>query len=256
MELTSLMKPEDGRSEGLASPAGGAGVGGEGRVAAAQKAVQARLAELSSERVAGTPIDSFQIFDANGVQVARVPRSQTINRNWAYRAYFHGQGRDLEPEVAIGPSDRPVLSPVFVSRSTETPRIVVSVAVPAGGHRGAETIGRISMAVDVGRMGLFDGLDRDAGVPLLIETREYQLDGSSAAGLIVDHPDLPNVGGLPRAATDGISRLTAPGWLPEFADPVDGYVGEVAAAPVLIPGRDSREQRSGWVVVVHPPKSD
>ena len=45
----------------------------------------------------GVAVDSVFINDERGVQIARVPKSDSIGENFAYRNYFHGQPKDLDP---------------------------------------------------------------------------------------------------------------------------------------------------------------
>lgn len=74
---------------------------------------------------------SWFLLDASGNQRWRDPLSQTIDRNWSYRDYFHGSGLDYPPDdvpVDVHPIRQRHVSIAY--RGTSTGRYVVALSVP------------------------------------------------------------------------------------------------------------------------------
>jgi hypothetical protein len=161
---------------------------------ALQRALEAAVARHRSAADA----TNWTINDARGVQVARVPNQEhMIGVNFAYRDYFHGQGRDLPRGTTdVRPTDHPHRSLVFQSRTTG--RFVVSFSVPVrevstgttderggGGGGGEAILGVLAMAVDLGK---FSVLQLDLGLDQIAVLADLRPDANGRSGLIVHHP--------------------------------------------------------------------
>jgi len=74
---------------------------------------------------------SWFLLDANGLQRWRQPLSSTLDRNWAFRDYFHGGGFDYPADdipVDVHPIRERNVSIAY--RGTSTGRYVVALSVP------------------------------------------------------------------------------------------------------------------------------
>lgn len=78
---------------------------------------------------------SWFVTMSNGVQLGRAPRGPSIGKFFGYRDYFHGQGKDLDPETIaehlLPPVTRPHRSIVFKSKSNG--EFMVALSVPVWG---------------------------------------------------------------------------------------------------------------------------
>jgi hypothetical protein len=241
-------------------------------------ALQAWLQGVSDTHRVRARAESWFVTDAAGVQHARVPYDDTtVGANFAFRDYFHGGGRDLSPEEAVGvaPLQEPHRSNVFRSQATDD--LMVAFTVPIWGEADPggvrSVLGVLGMTVELGQ---FEALQLGPGseqVAVLVDTRA---DSSGRRGLVVHHAELARLQAelrdeerrsgvlpsyyVPPEALDRFNRLsevrstrTGPsvedatsslaleeGW----RDPVGGlYAGPWLAA--FEPVRDT-----GWVVVV------
>ena len=74
---------------------------------------------------------SWFLLDANGIQRWRDPASETLDKNWAFRDYFHGGGFDFPPDdipVDVHPIRERHVSIAY--RGNSTGRYVVALSVP------------------------------------------------------------------------------------------------------------------------------
>lgn len=207
---------------------------------------------LNPERT--VPVASYFVVLRNGTLACRVPHSNaSVFGNYAYRAYFHGQPNDLDESASAPVSDQPVLSPVFISTSTGRPHIALSVPIWSGDR--ASVLGRLVMSVEVGQLKLFTELGENE-IPMLVESRDYDVGEITSTGLIADHPDMSGVdvsaSKMPHVSVEGLTGLREPRRIQDFRDPITGYMGDAVAAPVVIPGRPAQESVSGWVMILHP----
>ncbi|MGE3778200.1 MAG: serine/threonine protein kinase, partial [Pirellulaceae bacterium] len=138
--------------------------------------------------------ESWFLTDVRGVQVARDPFSRTsINQNFAYRTYFHGGPRALEPGAStepIQPIQQPHLSSVYHSVSTGTLKVAFSVPIWKNDEQSGESLGVLAITVEIGAFReLQTGLNAGQ-IAVLIDTRDDQIEGEPRRGLILHHPDL------------------------------------------------------------------
>lgn len=228
---------------------------------------------------------SWFLTDVHGLQWARVPFSPTVGRNWAFRDYFHGRGRDLltNPDgygtpVDIAPIRAPHRSAVFDSQASGNRIVAFSVPVWSEPSESGppEVVGVLGMTVQLGHFGELNPGERQGAlqVAALIDSRE---DQPGQRGLILQHPQLsrmlaqrPSHSLMPRLRVDsevlhrldqarrgmaqgdpGASRLLT---FVGYVDPLGPRSNSdwlVALEPVIVRGRDT-----GWAVIVQEPYSD
>ncbi|MEX0701339.1 MAG: protein kinase [Planctomycetales bacterium] len=225
---------------------------------------------------------SWFVQDAKGVQLARWPVGDSIGESWAFRDYFHGQGRDL-PEDAAGPI-LPIRDPYrsIVTRSSVTGNLMVAFSVPVwkGQPRASEVLGVLAMTVELHRFGVLDGLGRER-LAVLADTGADWIEGAEQRGLILHHrtfADAPRgdaderralrldpqqVARMAGSLADRTRGIGGPSSVPETAsgaqllrdyrDPAD-KLGEpawtAAFERVVLRGRPEHLSDTGWVVIV------
>lgn len=217
---------------------------------------------------------SWFVNSADGTQIARVPKGDSIGRNYAYRDYFHGRGYDLPTDEAqgVGPLEKSVhMSAVFESTVTKNLMVVFSVPVWSEETQQGRSIGVLTMTVQLG----------DFDIPrntIVVDTREDRLEGVAKSGLVLHHPGLGlrSHEKLPprldrpwldhalklRSIRRSDDRISAQGIDPlveDFRDPLAGESGGpwlAAFEPVFVKGRnDTGVADTGWVVIVEDRKT-
>ncbi len=228
---------------------------------------------------------SWFLTDVHGLQWARVPFSPTVGKNWAFRDYFHGRGRDLvtNPDgygtpLDVAPIRGPHRSAVFDSQASGNRIVAFSVPVWSEPSESGppEVVGVLGMTVQLGHFGELNPGERQGAhqVAALIDSRE---DQPGQRGLVLQHPQLtrilsqrPNQTLMPRLRVDphvltrldearrtlaqgdaGAARLLT---FVGYIDPLDARHGSdwlAALEPVVVRGRDT-----GWAVIVQEPYSD
>lgn len=253
-----------------------------------RKALQAVLQEWLQRReqqhhVLGAT--SWFLTDVHGLQWARVPYSPTIGKNWAFRDYFHGRGRDLKTKadgygsaVDVAPIRAPHRSAVFDSQASGNRIVAFSVPVWSEPSESGppEVVGVLGMTVQLGHFGELNPGERQGAqqVAALIDSRE---DQPGQRGLILQHPQLSRMLAqrfgktlMPRLRVDPevLNRLDqarlamAQGdasaarllTFVGYVDPLGVRSGGdwlAALEPVVVRGRDT-----GWAVIVQEPYSD
>jgi eukaryotic-like serine/threonine-protein kinase len=247
---------------------------------AARLALQDWLARRLLKHDRTTQASSWYVNDRTGILQAvvtkDVPENVTrgiIGKNFAYRDYFHGQGRDLDPAAAATP--KPIedvhRSVVFLSQYDQKLKVGFSVPI-----RDAEqTAGILVMTVELGHFGVLQTQLGSNQLAVLADTRPDWVEKTERNGLILHHPRLEaNQGPLFRLDPAYVQRLEklralrlrqenlpAPSPVPEqgptldleldYRDPSDNSSGWLAAfEPVIIRGRPERIRDTGWVVIV------
>lgn len=149
---------------------------------------------------AGVKLESMALLNAEGVQVARAPKSNSIGKKFAYRNYFHGLKQDLDPESEDyksnppPPADYPIVSNAYVSTNVDATGnhpIKTSFTVPIfaepkeiGDEK--KVIGRLNMSIKINDLAIFDRLSKLSADAVLVETRNYSWGTETACGLILD----------------------------------------------------------------------
>jgi hypothetical protein len=228
---------------------------------------------------------SWFLADHHGLQWARVPFSPTVGKNWAFRDYFHGRGRDLPTQddgygsrVEISPIRAPHRSAVFDSQASGNSIVAFSVPVWSEPSESGppEVVGVLGMTVRLGHFGELNPGERQGAqqVAALIDSRE---DLPGQRGLILQHPLLSRVladrapaSQMPRPRVEpevlhrldeaqraaghsdgrGLHPLTFVGYVDPLS-PRSGGEWLAAMEPVVVRGRDT-----GWVVIVQEPYRD
>lgn len=247
-----------------------------GRHAAEQQRIQSILEEAERSR---PELDSrsWFVMDQSGMQWGRTPRSETTGKNWAFRDYFHGLGRDLSPSPPLA-APKPISSPhrstVFHSQSTGALTVAFSVPVfgehhPISGRPQptSQVLGVLGMTVALGRFGELHPAETGSDGRQLAILIDTHADWTGEKGLVLQHPVLKTA--ALRGQPAPVHRLQAP-WIDQLeaqkkSDPVPPLLGTQYFDPVAGPGQGrwlaaaepvlARGQDIGWVVIVEEPYS-
>jgi hypothetical protein len=250
----------------------------------ARRDLQEHMEEMA-RRHAGLEAASWFVSDNRGDRLARAPFSdETKEGNFAYRDYFHGQGKNLPTgTVGLKPIENVHRSIVFQSKTTENR--IVAFAVPIWTTEDPERTAKdiIGVLVMTHELGEFAELrDPTAGENQFAVLVDLRQDENGQRGSILEHPYLtallhkkhedPDYQ-LPfldkyrlellekvvEEMGDGDSTETSAdsnGFLQDYHDPVGernpDYAGRWLAAcePVIVSGRPPHVQDTGWVVFV------
>ncbi|MEQ8212119.1 MAG: protein kinase [Lacipirellulaceae bacterium] len=233
--------------------------------------LQEWLGAFSSEHTDLRP-DSWFINSRDGTQVARKPTKDSIGKNYAYRDYFHGGGRNLsKKEVSSArPITRPNLSTVYEGspdKKTGKPaKIKVAFSVPifeTPYDKSSEVLGVLSLSVEVGTLERLDLKSSGDNEVLLVDTRPDYLAGNAEEGLVLDHPeyqsttdpkDMPRFDGEILASMKKAVKEERGMFITGYRDPLDEAEAKLhwgAFEPVYYDLEADGEKRStGWVVLV------
>lgn len=259
-----------------------------------QQALQEWILERHEVHQETTPATSWFINNAEGMQMARSPLSQTIGRVWAHRDYFHGQGKEYpENTKGLKPITEVHCSMAFDSKAKGANRMV-AFSVPIRRKQmgmsdpsGNEVIGILAMTVELGEFGEMSGASRNqTQIAALADTKRpwYLPDHSEAFGLYLQHPYLADLrdkgleGSLPACflSQEYLTRVRKArayylenGHKPEvgildaeYRDPIGKespeYQGRMIAAiePVFVRGRPLSVSDTGWVAIVQEEYND
>ncbi len=246
----------------------------------AQKALQAWLDSRYIEHNQTARASSWFIMSRTGVQVARTPAADTIGANFAFRDYFHGQGRELAPtESSQAEPIRSVYrSAVYSSRSSGSLKVAFSAPIWSGkpGTPNRDVLGVLAMTVDLGEFSVLQfGLGTDQ-IAVLVDTRADRIEGlgDTNQGLVLHHPGMAgddhtdeepdnyriHAEYLERLLKMRSSRLqsdtsssTPDNLIRNYRDPLDppeSGTWLAAFEPVLVRGRPQELRDTGWIVIV------
>ncbi len=222
---------------------------------------------------------SWVIMDAKGIQLARNPFDEkTIDKEYSFRDYFHGLGRNFEPqERQFAPIRQSHLSSIFVSSANQEQKVAFSVPVFAADRE--QVLGVMSMTVELGHFAeLRAGAESSTGDQQFAVLVDLKNDYSGRPGLVLEHPELTARSLAPDSNSTGIylssdqvstlaairagRRAETSAEAPDlaslsltnhFQDPVGGnYAGRWLAAmqPVMVEGRTNALADTGWAVIV------
>jgi hypothetical protein len=225
---------------------------------------------------AGIKLDSLFINDSRGIQVARAARKDSIGKNFAYRQYFHGGVKDLDPESTDYKNNPPVassvslVSNVYVS-TNKAQGIKTALSVPIKSKEDGKLLGRLSMSLEIQELAIFDSLKELPLRAVLFETRDYPWGTSTAQGLILDRfnneptesagvktaqptsSDIALQDAMPRLQSSTLDKVkqvsgTKAELIPNFLDPTIGQIqAATACAELRIPYRE--DINTGWKVL-------
>jgi serine/threonine-protein kinase len=219
---------------------------------------------------------SWFICAADGTQVARFPKLQddgtpfsSLNQDYRYRDYFHGQLSDFETGPPITESHVSA-----AMESTNGGDLIVVFSTPIKPRADQPPLGIIGMSIELGQ---FAGLDIPLPVGqkvILVDTRRYFMKlndsdkkGPSGEGLLLHHPDLKNLTGpdqLPHLdeaivkfmQNTSDDRAQTENLLPaDYHDPMTANGGGsplAAFAPVLLTARPQQAEvhNTDWFVII------
>lgn len=220
------------------------------------------LDERKAEHQSATLAASWFLTDAGGRHIARSPPSQLgdlVGVKFAYRDYFHGDGRDYRPDGKVRqPITEPHRSTVFESKASD--KLIVAFSVPVWSNATTNTskkvIGVLAMTVELGKFTQLAQQDMSHGT-VLIETHYDWLEESQGRGLILDHPELGEEDRRMDAEVfDQLMKFRDQRpdedlLLRNYRDPLfPGSLWLVAFEPVIVQGRDKSLSDIGWEVAV------
>ncbi len=233
--------------------------------------VQSLLQQLrQADRIFGEH-DSWNLYDASGTQVARIPESSTIGKNYAYRDYFTGLGYDLPAGGnAEGQHiEQPYQSTVFRSQADRAYKTTISAPVYGDGLPGQKPfLGIIGIAVSLENfIEEFKSTVDTSQAFLIVDFRLTKIAGQDVEGLILYHSsgthaesaqeispadylrpeDLAVLKELLSKSGPQASRGSAVYQLESFQDPMTGKTARGAFSPIVV-ANHGRELEWGIVV--------
>ncbi len=135
---------------------------------------------------------SWSILDHQGLRLARYPHDgATVDQNFRYRDYFHGQGHDLDPTQVLDEPLKPIQAPHVsrVIRSTTSDKRVIVFTVPIWDHDGShrEVLGVLALTVELGRFTELRGDESKDRLAVLVDMRA---DEQGRTAIVLEHPTL------------------------------------------------------------------
>lgn len=239
--------------------------------------LQLWLSDRMSQYESIAPARSWSVFDHQGICRGRYPKSDTIGKNFAYRDYFHGRGRDLDPgqKQHLTPTTRPHRSNVFRSK-TDDASLVVVLSAPIWSNQTNErrVIGVVTMSLQIGQFGILEshlGGDRvlrlvDTNTSALDERGTVLYDSRSQNGTLSQTSQRITGALVQELEQLRLSRmqqhrqqLDNVGFVKEnFLEETDGKAAArwvTAFEPVILRTESREWHDTGWVVVVQQPTS-
>ena len=133
------------------------------------------------ERLEQTVDPSWFFVDSNGYQRWRGPHDEfTYDRNWSHRDYFHGHGKEYDPDADLSkvrPVEHRHVSLRFRSRATKLP--MVALSVPVWHHDEKRVIGVLARTAHLGElMDSYESSLTEQGVSrsmALVDNRQWWL---------------------------------------------------------------------------------
>jgi hypothetical protein len=210
-------------------------------------------------------VSSWFLTDARGLLIANLPGDAeipTIGRNFSWRSWFNGQGKDLPDTWRPGPTQHisdTTLSVAYLNRANR--RWMVAISAPVFDQPSHdEFLGVVGMSIELGRFlelrGADQAQDGDHQFPVLVDWR----DGENK-GVILQHPLFDRLAAQQGALPDRFKELRlASGDLPRRTSRMEDYrdpVGDdpegadfgrrwlAQMEPVVMRGQDT-----GWIVIV------
>lgn len=144
---------------------------------------------------------SWFFCEPRGVSTVRVPESQTIGVNYAWRSFFHQLPDDQDPTWRPGTLERlgsTRLSAVFRSQASHNWIVAVSAPVYADDQRG-QFLGVVALTVRVDRVVELKGDENQFAV--LADLRPRRFEGEVVRGTILQHPLFEQLRPMPAEAS-------------------------------------------------------
>ncbi len=150
-----------------------------------QRFLERRHQQLDEER------QIWLLNNGLGIQLVRIPPDvASIGRNFSFRDYFHGLGRDLSPESpAQPPIQEPHLSVAFQGKASRQQLVAFSVPVRAPGDEAnpGAILGVLSMTVPLGgfaELSTSSSADHKQRAVLV----DLRPDENNLPGAVIEHP--------------------------------------------------------------------
>jgi len=244
--------------------------------------LQVWIREHRRENMDRASSDSWFINDRTGLQIARHPLIDdetnapvdSFLNSYAYRNYFHGQNRDLEPGEAVDvePVTEPNLSAVYISSTTNQLKVALSVPVwskPAEG-KPPEVVAVLAMSVGLEAFEVLSPKKLQGKDIIIADMRDdyFEQDSSQPGedvkrrGMILQHPlraSWKNEVRKPRLAPEVLAAATqAPsGFVADYhdplaADPRSQFWGAYEPVEFQVTDQATGERKSvpsGWIVL-------
>ena len=153
-------------------------------------ALQAWVEARSDEYDGVIDVASWTVTDRLGWQRARAPLGESIGKNYAWRAYFHGGPADRsDADPPPPPSRLPVRSPVYQSQATGLYSVTFTAPIWEGEPGASEVLGRLGLTVQIDHFRALEDADRADQVTALLNLPP---EGTAAPlnGLVLHHPVL------------------------------------------------------------------
>ena len=231
---------------------------------------------------AGSP-PSWFLCDANGRQIARVPASDSIGKNYALRDYFHGDGNDEPPDANAQRKHITDVHRSKVYRSSTTGALKASLTRPIWSQTevnpNRKFLGILGMSMTLGE---FKELETGLGstqLVMVVDTEGNVIgDAPEYEGLVLHHPELRkrSKDAAPVTVDDELlqemrqirntarteiadSPADSNSWTAEilnnFQDPLNTTQVKnthwiSAFAPIMIKGRPVNIADTGWGVII------
>ncbi|MEM9352791.1 MAG: protein kinase [Planctomycetota bacterium] len=206
---------------------------------------------------------SLFVTDANGTQLGRNPKKETIGQSFATRDYFHGGGRELTPQESKGvePIREPNLSSVYASKQTKELKVALSVPIRLPGER--KVSGVLAMSLEIGSFSSIHPKKLGGNQAVLVDLRESFLEGGEPQrGLILHHSERKIAErGIGSKRVDAkvlqAMRGQRSGFVSGYQDPYDDSGARYWGAYYDVPGTWHEgiggSEPAGWVVLVQEP---
>jgi len=205
---------------------------------------QRRFEQLVYERHR-PPSNSWFVTDTRGVQLVRLaenPLAATEGKNYSWRGYFTGHGKDMPPSWRPKPDehiDDTTLSHVYLSQATNSWMVAVSTPIEdddsAGTFRGV-----VGLTIEVGRFVEMQG--RPEQFAVLVDWR----DGENK-GVLLQHPLFNKLRDEQGVVPERFRNYrVARDVLPTTPERMRHYPDPVAADP------DAAEYRRQWLAQMEP----
>ena len=244
--------------------------------------LQAWIAEHRRDNLDRASSDSWFINDSAGIQIARHPliddetgsAVDSFLKSYAYRNYFHGEGRDRPRDQADGvePIIKPNLSAVYLSSTTNQLKVALSVPVwsqPEGGAS-PKVLAVLSMSVGLEAFEVLSPKKKQGKDIIIADLRDDYLEADPAnpteavqrQGMILQHPlrgSWKDTERKPRLAAEVLvaTQLQESGFVSDYHDPLSSdpkakFWGafEPVRFEVVDPLSGTRStMQSGWIVL-------
>lgn len=191
--------------------------------------------------------NSWFIVDEHGIQLIRLaedPTVSTVGKNYSWRSYFSGSGKDMPETWRPSPKEHiadTTLTPVYLSQATNTWMVAMATPIKDDDAKGAFR-GIIGMTIEVGRFVELQSVHEQFAV--MVDWR----DGDDK-GMLLQHPLFNKLRDAQGVVPDRFRQYKLQRKdLPDTPEVMRHYPDPVAAAP------EGAEYRRRWLARMEPVK--